>query len=63
MFISKFQAQVIYKYNQHCFVDGTFYSAPKSGYQIINIRIHDIKEDKFLTVSNTILEDKEMATI
>ena len=63
MFISKFQSQLVYEYIQHWFVDGTFYSDPKSSYQIINIRIHDIKEDKFLTVSNTILEDKEMATI
>ena len=24
LFISKFQAQLIYKYNENCFVDGTF---------------------------------------
>ena len=51
LFISKFQAQLIYKYNQHYFVDGTFYSATKSCYQIINIRIHNIKEDRFYTVA------------
>ena len=61
LFISKFQTQLIYKYNQHCFVERTFYSAPKSSYQIINIRIHNIKEVKFYTVANTILENKEMA--
>ena len=62
LFISKFQAQFIYKYNQHCFLNGTFYNAPKSGYQIINIRIHNIKEDRFYTVANAIFENKEMAT-
>ena len=62
LFISKFQSQLIYKYNQHCFVDETFYIAPKSGYQIINIRIYNIKEDRLYTVANAILENKEMAT-
>ena len=60
--MSNIQAQLIYKYNQHCFIDGTFYSAPKSSYQILNIRIHNIKEDRFYTIANAILENKELAT-
>ena len=35
IFMSKIQAQLFYEYNDHVFIDGTFYSAPKSNYEII----------------------------
>lgn len=61
LLISKFQAQLIYSNQDHMFLDGTFYSAPKSGYQILSVRIHDIKENNFYTVANAILLGKEMS--
>jgi hypothetical protein len=60
LLISKFQAQLIYSNKDHMFIDGTFYSSPKCAYQILNVRIHDIKENNFYTVANAILCDKEM---
>ena len=62
LLISKFQAQLIYSNNDHMFIDGTFYSSPKSAYQILSVRIHDIKTNNFYTVANAILVDKEMST-
>ena len=44
------------------FIDGTFFVAPKAAYQVIVIRVHNIIEDRFLTVCYGILTNKEMAT-
>jgi hypothetical protein len=60
LLISKFQAQLIYSNKDHMFIDGTFYSSPKCAYQILNVRIHDIKENNFYTVANAILCGNEM---
>ena len=62
LLISKFRAQIIYSNQDHMFLDGTFYSSPKSGYQILSVRMHDIKENNFYTVANAVLVDKEMST-
>ena len=51
IFISPNQANSLYEYNQHVFIDGTFYAAPKSSYQIVTLRIHNIKEDLFHTIA------------
>ena len=58
IFMSKFQAQLLYKYNAHVFLDGTFYTAPNAAYQIVTVRIHDILTDNFYTVAYGILKDK-----
>ena len=47
IFMSPNQANLLYEYNQHVFIDGTFYAAPKGCYQIVTLRIHNIKEDLF----------------
>ena len=47
IFMSEFQASLIYKYNQHFFIDRTFYIAPKASYQIMAIRLHEINENNF----------------
>ena len=60
IFMSPNQANLLYKNNQHVFIDGTFYSAPKCSYQIVTIRIHNIKEDLFHTVAYGILIDKTL---
>jgi hypothetical protein len=39
-------------------IDGAFNTASKSSYQILSIRIHNIKDDNFYTVTNAILVDK-----
>ena len=62
IFMSKIQAQLMYQYNDHVFIDGTFYIAPKSAYQIVTIRIHHIIEDRFFTVAYGILVNKELTT-
>lgn len=62
LLISKFQVQLIYSNQDHILLDWTFYSSPKSGYQIISARKHDIKENNIYTVENAILLDKEMLT-
>ena len=60
IFMSKIQAQLFYEYNDHVFIDGTFYSAPKSAYQIITIRVHNIVEDRFHTVAYGVLVNKNL---
>ena len=50
IFMSEFQSSLLYQYNQHIFIDGTFYAAPKASYQIVTMRLHEIKEDNFYTV-------------
>ena len=45
--MSAFKANLLYKYNQHIFIDGTFYVAPKASYQIMTIRLHKINKDNF----------------
>lgn len=54
------QTNLLYENNQHVFIDGTFYAAPKCSYQIVTIRIHNIKEDLFHTVAYGILIDKTL---
>ena len=41
-------------------MDGTFYAAPKCSYQIVTLRIHNIKEDLFHTIVYGILTDKSL---
>ena len=43
----RIQAHILYKYNDHVFIEWTFYFAPKSPYQVIEIRIHNILEEIF----------------
>ena len=62
IFMSKIQAQLLYQYNDHVFIDSSFYIAPKSAYQIITIRVHNIIEERFYTVAYGILVNKELAT-
>ena len=62
IFMSIIQAQLLYKYNEHIFINGTFYIAPKAAYQVIVIRSHNILEDKFHTVGHGILTNKEMTS-
>ena len=50
VFMSTNQANLLYEYNQHVFIDGTFYASPKSSFQIVTQRIHNIKEDLFHTI-------------
>ena len=47
IFMSKIQAKLLYQYNDHVFIDGTFYIAPKSAYQIITIRVHNLMKIYF----------------
>ena len=56
--MSEFQANLLYKNNHHIFIDSTFYVAPKASYQIVTLRLHEIKEDSFYTVGYRILPDK-----
>ena len=42
IFMSKMQAQILYKNNEHVFIDGTFFSAPKAVYKVVTIRNHDL---------------------
>ena len=62
IFMNIIQAQFLYKYNEHIFIDGTFYVAPKAAYQVIVIRLHNVLEDRFHIVGYGILTNKEMAT-
>ena len=48
--MSEFQANLLYKYNQHIFIDRTFYISHKASYQIMTMRLHDINEDNFYNV-------------
>ena len=56
--MSEFQATLLYKYNQHIFIDGTLYVAPKASYQVMTMRLHEINDDNFYTVGYGILPDK-----
>ena len=60
IFMSPNQANLLYEYNQHVFMDGTFYAAPKCSYQIVTLRIHNIKEDLFHIITYGILTDKSL---
>ena len=62
IFMSIIQARLLYTYNEHVFIDGTFFVAPKAAYQVIVIRVHNIIEDRFHTVCYGILTNKEMST-
>ena len=59
IFMSKIQAQLLYQNNDHAFIDGTFYIAPKSAYEVITIRVNNLLEDRFYTVVYGILVNKE----
>ena len=58
IFMSKFQAQTIYKLKEHIFLDGTFYSVLKCSYQVITIRAHNIIEDIFHNMVYAIMNNK-----
>ena len=45
IFMSEFQANLLYKYNHHIFIERTFYTAPKAAYQIVAMRLHEINKD------------------
>ena len=62
IFISIFHANLLYQYPDHIFIDGTFYAAPKCSYQIVTIRLHELKEDQFYTVGYGILTDKTLGS-
>ena len=59
--MNPFQAQLIYKYNDHLFIDGTFNIESKSSYQVITIRIHNIFEETYYTVGYALISDKSMS--
>ena len=61
IFMSIIQARLLYHYNQHNFIDRTFFVAPKSAYQVIVIRVHNVLEDRFHTVCYGILTNKEIS--
>ena len=52
MFMSEFQANLLYQYNKYILMDGTFYVALKPSFQIITVRLHEIKEDNFYTIGH-----------
>ena len=60
--MSKMQAQILFSNNEHVFIDGTFYSAPKASYQIVTIRLYNIKEDLFHTVVYGVLSNKDISS-
>ena len=60
IFMSKMKAQILYKKNEHIFIDGTFFSAPKAVYQVVTIRNHDLINDIFYTVAYGLLINKSM---
>ena len=51
IFMSPNKANLLYEHNQHLFIDGTFYAASKCSYQIVTLRIHNIKEYLFHTIA------------
>ena len=60
--MSKFQANLLYQYLDHIFIDGTFYAAPKCSYQIVMIRLDELKEDQFYSVGYGILTEKTLGS-
>lgn len=60
IFMSKMQAQILFKNNEHVFIDGTFFPAPKAVYQVVTIRNHDLINDIFYTVAYGLLTNKSM---
>ena len=62
IFMSTFQANLLYQYPEHIFIDGTFYAAPKCSYQIVTIRLHELKEDQFYTVGYGIMTSKNLGS-
>lgn len=60
IFMSKKQAQILYKFNEHVFIDSTFFSAPKAVYQVVTIRNHVFINDIFYTVAYGLLTNKTM---
>ena len=62
IFMSIFQANLLYLYPKHIFIDGTFYDAPKCSYQIVTIRLHELKEDQFYTVGYGIMTCKNLGS-
>ena len=60
--MSKMHAQLLYSNNEHVFIDDTFYSSPKASYQIVTIRLYNIKEDLFHTVGYGVLSNKDISS-
>ena len=60
--MSIIQAQLLYKYNEHIFIDNTFFVAHKAAYQVIVIRLYNVLKDRFHIVGYGILTKKEMDT-
>lgn len=56
------QAQLLYSNNEHIFIEGTFYFAPKASYQIVTIRFYNIKEDLFHTVGYGVFSNKDISS-
>ncbi|OUM65129.1 hypothetical protein PIROE2DRAFT_7935 [Piromyces sp. E2] len=62
IFQSPFQTKLFIKYNENLFADGTFYIAPKFGYQVFITRVYAPEINSFYTTSLSILNNKEQAT-
>jgi len=56
--MSTFQANLLYQYPEHIFIDGTFYAAPKCSYQIVTVRLHELKD----TVGYGIMTSKNLGS-
>lgn len=53
--MSILQAHLIYRNDQHVFLDGTFYSAQKAAYKVITIIVKDIINKIFYTLAYGLL--------
>lgn len=60
--MSEFQASLFYRYKEHFFIDGTFFTGLKWGYQVFTFRNQNIQTLQFYTVGYAILINKEMQT-
>ncbi len=63
IFMRAMQSNLLYENNQHIYINGIFYSAPKYSYKIVTIRINNIKEDIFHTETYWVLTDKTLIHI
>ena len=61
--MSKIHTQILCKYIEHVFVDGTFFLASKDAYQIVTIRNHDLINDIFYIVIYGIYLIKQLKVI
>lgn len=60
--MSKLQANLLYRYNNHILFDGTFYTVPKAVCQIFTIRLYNIIEKLYQTIGYPMLINKELST-